>query len=203
MTPSFYRSVLLTILRCLKGYLLSLGLAYLMAMLSYRSKLLQALFRPLIIVTEAIPNISYIILALIWLGAEGAVSLVVFMILFPIFYSGFYNGFEQIDSSVKEVTQLYPETWWNEFRYYYFPYSKSVFLTTGKTAMNMALKVGVMAEILGQVRNGIGKSMYLAKINLDTTGIFAYTIVIIVFSLLLSKLFDIAYRALLKKEERI
>ena len=57
-----------------------------------------------------------------------------------------------------------------------------------------------MAEILGQVRYGIGKQLYISKINLDMTGVFAYTIVIIIIGCLINLLFELIIHFYNKKE---
>jgi NitT/TauT family transport system permease protein len=73
-------------------------------------------------------------------------------------------------------------------------------LATGKTAAGLGLKVGIMAEILGQVRSGIGRSMNYARLNLDTAGIVAWTIVIILLSVGIDLLFSWLQAQRMKEE---
>ena len=73
-------------------------------------------------------------------------------------------------------------------------------LSTGKTAAGLGLKVGIMAEILGQVRSGIGRSMNYARLNLDTAGIVAWTIVIILLSVLIDGIFSWLQTQRMKEE---
>ncbi|MBR2762293.1 MAG: ABC transporter permease [Solobacterium sp.] len=190
VSPSFYEAVGSTVLRVFRGFILSLGLALITCILAERSETFRHLFAPVQIITRTIPNISYMILALIWLGSEGAVSAVSFMILFPVFYNAFSSCLENEDPVLRDVDLLYPETFGMRLKTRIVPMLVPEILRTGKTAAGLGLKVGIMAEILGQVRTGIGRSMNFARLNLDTTGILAWTLVIILISVLSDGIFD-------------
>jgi NitT/TauT family transport system permease protein len=186
----FYRAVASTVLRVFRGFILSMMAALITSVLAERFDSFRHLFAPIQIITRTIPNISYMILALIWLGSEGAVSAVSFMILFPVFYNAFMNCLGNEDPSLKDVDLLYPETFPVRLRTRILPILVLEILRTGKTAAGLGLKVGIMAEILGQVRTGIGRQMNFARLNLDTTGILAWTLVIILISLVSDRIFD-------------
>lgn len=53
----------------------------------------------------------------------------------------------------------------------------------------MSWKSGVAAEVIGIPSHSIGENLYMAKIYLDTSGLFAWTLVIILVSSLFEKLF--------------
>ena len=63
-------------------------------------------------------------------------------------------------------------------------------LRTGKTALSMGFKVGVMAEILGSAGAGIGRQLAYSRITLNTAGIFAWTIIMILITQCIDHLFD-------------
>ena len=197
----FYQAVLATLLRVLKGFFLSMLSALLITILCDRYPVIGDFLSPVLVIARTIPNISYIVIALIWLGAEGAVSAVSFMILFPVFCNAFASSLASEDITLKEVQLLYPETLTAHVRYKVLPNLYPEMLRTGKTAAGLGLKVGIMAEILGQVRSGIGRSMNYARINLDTAGIVAWTIVIIVLSVLIDRIFDWLQAQNMKEEQ--
>ena len=53
----------------------------------------------------------------------------------------------------------------------------------------MSWKSGVAAEIIGVPSYSIGERLYMAKIYLNTDSLFAWTLVIIVLSLIFEKIF--------------
>ncbi len=186
----FYASVGYTVVRVLKGFLISMVSAFMICLVADHKESFRAFFTPLQVILKTIPNVSYMILAIIWLGANGSVSVVSFMILFPVFFNSFMNTLDLQNQSLKDVERLYTETFWQKTKTKTLPLLKKEMLYTGKTCCSLGLKVGVMAEILGQVRIGIGRQIYLAKMNLDTTSILAYTVVIILLSLGFDTVFD-------------
>ena len=58
----------MTLLRILSGYLLGIAAGVLLAWLTARSRLMDALLRPLRAVVKATPVTSFILLALLWLS---------------------------------------------------------------------------------------------------------------------------------------
>ena len=188
-TAKFYQVLWASIFRIACGWLVSLAAALILSILSALYPRFRSYFEPLQILTRTIPNVSYIIIALIWLGSEGAVMLVSFLILFPIFMNGFMNRLDQEDREAHDVEAIYPETVKIRITKKILPVLMSEILLTGKTAASMGFKVGVMAEILGSVPVGIGRSINYCRMDLNTAGILAWTIVLIALAGLLDTLF--------------
>ena len=197
---AFYLAVGSTLLRVARGFLLSFLTALAISILSERFPVFHRLITPVLVITKTIPNISYIVVALIWLGAEGAVSAVSFMILFPVFANAFTNRLTGTEPALRDAEWIYPETFLYRLKYRILPDLVPEMLATGKTAAGLGLKVGIMAEILGQVRSGIGRSMNYSRLNLDTAGIVAWTIVIILLSVAIDCIFDWLQAQRMKEE---
>lgn len=198
--PKSWLALAATLLRVGRGLLLSLGCALAAALFSRRSRWIRALFHPIRILTKTIPNISYMILAIIWLGAEGAVTAVSFMVLFPLFFNNFMDAMDEESEEMKWVSALYRDTWYNEIRYHDLPRLKYVIVSSCRTAASFGFKVGIMAEIIGSVRLGAGRQMRFAYINLDTATVLAWTVLIILVSLVFDLCFDGLNHILRKKE---
>lgn len=64
------------------------------------------------------------------------------------------------------------------------------FLVSGcRVALGMSWKSGIMAEVLGTPKSSIGREMFAAKTYLQTDDLFAWTIVVIILSLIFEKVF--------------
>lgn len=185
----FYTAIGASVFRIMSGWLLSLLAALVLSIVCYLVRGFADYFEPLQILTRTIPNISYIIIALIWLGSEGAVRLVCFLILFPIFMNGFLNALKRESRDTRDVEAVYPETVWFRITRRILPELGAEIAATGKTAASMGFKVGVMAEILGSVPNGIGRAISYCRLDLNTAGILGWTIVLIVLAALTDTLF--------------
>ena len=62
------------------------------------------------------------------------------------------------------------------------------FLAACGLALGMCWKAGVAAEVIAVARPSIGAELYLAKLNFATADIFAWTLAVILLSLLFEKL---------------
>ena len=188
-TQKFYTSVAATVWRVGCGLVLSMALALVLSIFCSLSHVFRRLFEPVQILTRTIPNVSYIIIALIWLGSEGAVMLVSFLILFPIFMNGFLNRLDSESGECADASAVYPETAYITVTKKILPELLDEIVATGRTAASMGFKVGVMAEILGSVQSGIGRQINYCRLDLNTAGIVAWTIVLIAISAVIDTLF--------------
>lgn len=187
---SFYQTLFLTLQRMLIGLACSFVSAMVLALMAGSSKRFRAFIQPLIVLGQTIPNISYIIFLLILVGSEGSVTIISFLVLFPLFYANILLAQDMLDSDLKDVLRLYPDTLFKMIFKVKIPMLWPYLFSCFRTAFGLGLRVCVMSELLGQVRIGIGRQMSLARLNLDTTSLFAWTIWIILISAIADILFS-------------
>lgn len=195
----FYQVVAATLYRSLLGLGIAFLAAFLCAYLSYRYTVFHDLFYPVLLLTRSVPNVAYIIIILVWFGAEKSAAIVSFLIIFPIIYANLNSGLNFIDPNLKKVMQLYPERERTKICRLYIPLLRSAMEASLTTGLSLTFKVGVMAEILGQVQVGIGRQLNLCRITTNVTGIFAWTLWIIVILLLM----EIVMHLLFHRQKRM
>ncbi len=200
-TVKFYASIGHTLLRVVIGFTDSLLAALLVYLLGQWNQKWMDFLNPILVLSKTIPNISYMILAILWLGSEGSVTFIVFMILFPIFLQAFLKEDAQMPKGLKDVMALRQEPFRYKMVYYLLPNLLPTILFTAKTTMAFGFKIGVMAEILSAVRIGIGRQMHVAQINLLMADVLAWTIVILFISLCMDRLFTVLLRYHAKREQ--
>lgn len=188
---NFLIIIFTTLWRCVLGLIISFVLALIFALLSYFHEKVKDFIRPIYILLKTIPNITYIIVSLLWLGRNGSVILVSSLVVFPILYNSILNALTNIDISLIEVTDLYEASNIFKARKVYLPLIKNDLLTALANSCSLGLKVSIMAEILSQVRSGIGKELYFAKANFLMADIFAWTIIIVLISVLIDYLLSL------------
>lgn len=145
-----------------------------------KNKKIDIFLSPFISMLQTIPNISWILLAIIWFGLNSKIVIfTIFISILPIFV---INSREGINNTSKEylemaaVYQLKPLTIFTKIYIYSIkPYLRSAAVITGERAW----KIGAMAELLS-LDTGIGAGLYWARNNLQTERIFAWTIVLVV-----------------------
>lgn len=196
-----YGYIFLTLLRVVKGYLLSILTSFILTCLIEENDKIRHFIEPIIVLIKTIPNISYIILAIIWLGSEGSVSAVTFMILFPICFEAFVSKLDDQKRRLQDVMQIYPTSFIEKIRICIIPELYIESIEVSKTALSMGLKVAIMAEILAAVRHGIGKEFNYARITLNSSDILAWTIVILILSYSINLVFQLLLQRRLKEEQ--
>lgn len=189
-TFSFYKAIIITLLRMLYGMLWAFLIAMILAFSGNYIKPIRELFKPIFAVFKTVPTISYIFLVLLWFGRSKSATIVSFLVLFPIFYMNIVQGLEGISSSYLNLMKIYPAPKRIQIFRIYLPLIENYLYAAFKSAFGLGFKVSVMAEILGQIPNGIGRELQLAKLNFDIPELFAWTIWIILISVLAEGIFD-------------
>lgn len=185
--PSFYLSMGHTLLRIILGLLISSFIGLTLAFMSYDHRNVEAFLSPIVAFLQTIPQISYIIVLLVWFNSRAALMIIIILMLFPIFYANCLNGLKGIDQDLKDVIILYHHTPLFNIIKVYLPLIRHHINAAIDSCIPLSIKVGVMSEIFVSSAYGIGKELYLARINIDTTAIFALTFyMVIIIEILLS-----------------
>ena len=186
----FYHTVGSSLIRLLKGLVISLVLAVPLGLLAGLSKKFADYLAPINAIVKAIPSMSYIIILLIWFGAENSVLFVSFLVLFPVVYTNVYTGVLQLDKGLQDVLRVYPAPLLSRISKVYIPQILPFLWSSLKVGCGLGIRVCIMAEVLSQVRDGVGKQIYYAKNMLDMTSIFSWTIWMILLSLLIDVILE-------------
>lgn len=176
-------------LRIAAGFLLSFLVGFLLALASYRSRLLKDFLEPVMVALKTVPMISFVIMLLIWVGNQALTIYLSFLIVLPLIYTNTLAGFERVDRQMLEVAKVFCLSPWKKFLYIYRPAFMPFLVSSCKISLGMSWKSGIMAEVIGTPRPSIGREMYQAQAYLATADLFAWTCIVIVLSFLFEKSF--------------
>ena len=182
---SFWMSVLYSLLRVSLGYLLAVITAVILSTLTHASQLVYHISSPLLSIIKAVPVASFIILALIWMNKDIIPVFITFLIVLPIVWGNLHRGLKETDTKLLEMCSVYNVPLCRQISGIYIPSVKPYFTSACKTAVGLAWKSGVAAEVLCKPEFSIGGHMYDAKIYLETTDVFAWTAVTVVLSVII------------------
>ena len=178
----------MTLLRILSGYLLGIAAGVLLAWLTARSRLMDALLRPLRAVVKATPVTSFILLALLWLSSGLVPVCIAFLMTLPIVWANVHEGLVNVDAQLLEMARVFRLTRWKRIREIEIPSVLPQFLAACTTALGFAWKSGVAAEVIAVPRHAVGSALYLSKLTLETADLFAWTLLFILLSMMLEAL---------------
>ena len=199
----FWQSVGFSLLRIIAGFFGALLCGTLFAGLSARFLLVKQLLAPLMLTIKTIPVASFVILVLIWVSSKNLSVLISFLMVLPIIYTNVLDGIEAADSQLLEMASVFKVPAGRRIRYIYVSEVLPFFKTGALVALGLCWKAGVAAEVIGIPKNSIGEHLYNAKVYLDTPDLFAWTLVIIIISLVFEKIFLALLNFVVKRLERM
>ncbi|MFA5577142.1 MAG: ABC transporter permease subunit [Tissierellaceae bacterium] len=191
---SFLKILASSLYRSLLGFMVSLALAILMAGLSSIYRPINYLIRPLIGFLNSTPIIAIILLALIWLDNELVPMFVGFIMVFPILYERVLKSIANIDEKMMEMARIYKVGEIHIIKDIYMPSIYFGLVDILPSSLGLNLKMVISGEVLSQPQYAIGSRLQLQKIYLNTSGVFAWIVII----LILAKLLEYLMRGLVR-----
>ncbi|MHB8125445.1 MAG: ABC transporter permease [Desulfitobacteriaceae bacterium] len=194
-STDFVSTVFATIMRAVFAFIIACIMGMIVGMMTGFSKLADSLARPILIIIMSAPIVSFILLALIWFKSSNVPIFATFLITFPIITINVSEGVKNVDNGLIEMAKVYRVKRWRVLSEIYFPSIASYLIAAVSTAVGLGWKVVVTAEVLSQPQFAIGTSLQNSKIYLETSSVFAWTLIAVI----LSFIFEILIRTLEKR----
>lgn len=187
-TEEFWLSALSSMRRIMLGYICAVAAGTAAALLICRSRILSAVVTPLLDIVTATPVASFIILALVWIGRESVPTFISFLIVFPVMTSHVSSGIRSVDPELREMCGAYGFSPIRKLAFLYLPSSMPQIASGMAVSLGLAWKSGIASEVLSIPKRSIGRHVYESKLYLETAELFAWTVTVIVLSILIEKL---------------
>ncbi|MBR3743014.1 MAG: ABC transporter permease subunit [Clostridia bacterium] len=191
---SFWRGVGLTLLRVALGYMLAVFAGIVLAAGCWRFRGLDALLSPLRTVIKATPVSSFILLVWLWLKRAHVPVFISFLMVLPIIWTAVQEALGTVDGDLREMANVYRFSRWQKFKYLYIPSVKPAFMAAALTGLGFAWKSGIAAEVIALTPDSVGKHLSDAKNYLEYPDLFAWTLTVILLSMLLEAALKYAAR---------
>ena len=184
---NFYKAVIFSTLRVILGLFLGCAVGIFLAILCNRYSFIHALFLPIISVIKSTPLASFIVVLWVMMSGDSLSVFIGFLMVMPIIWQNLLNGYSAIDKNLGEIADVFEFSYAKRVRLLIFPTLKSYLIPAIITASGLAWKAEIAAEIIAYTKNSIGQGINDARYNMDTPTVFAWTLVIILFSIALEK----------------
>ena len=189
ITIPFWESISFSVIRITIGFLSAVFVGTLLAILSFKSKINSLFLEPFMKTISSIPVASFIILVLLWVSSSNLNIIISFLIVLPIIYTNVLEGILETDYNLVEMAIVFRLTKWKKIRYVYFSQVLPYFSSAFKISLGLAWKSGIAAEVIAIPMGSIGESLYQSKVYLDTPNLFAWTLSIVLVSMIIEKIF--------------
>jgi NitT/TauT family transport system permease protein len=194
VSGSFLTFILTAFSRVISGLILGIIIGVLVAAICYKFDLVKTIVSPIISIMKATPVACIIVLLWIRFNYTEIAVLVVLLMVTPIVWQNVYDGLKSTDPSMIEVAYVFELSTWEKIKVLFFPSTLTYLLPAVITSVGMAWKAEIAAEIM--TYSNIGELIRDFKtVTFDTASIFAWTIIIVGFSIL----FEIGTKYLLRR----
>ncbi|MGG1658342.1 ATP-binding cassette domain-containing protein [Brevibacillus sp. NRS-1366] len=134
--------------------------------------------RPVVALLQAIPPVSWMLLAILWLGVDGgAQTFVVAVALFPVFFFTSIQGIRQVPHELLEMAQVFRVSRSKQVRDIVLPALAPFWSAALTVNIGTGWKTIVMSELISG-QTGIGAAMNTARIYLKTEEVMAWTLLV-------------------------
>ncbi len=187
-TGDFWLKCGMSLLRIGIGFLLAAVAGGIIAVFTAFVPVLKALFSPAMSVVKATPVASFIVLALVWMKSGSIPTFTAFLMVLPIIWFNTHAGLLSANGDLLEMARAYKLSPATIFKKVYLPSALPYYTAACGTGAGLAWKAGIAAEVLGRTALSMGGEIYDSKIYLETVDLFAWTAVLIIFSVVFEKL---------------
>lgn len=184
----FWISASSSLLRILIGIIIAVFFGTFGAVLSSALSAADSLFSPLLTVIKATPIASFICLAYLWIKPSTLPIFITALIVLPIVWSNVASGIRSVNKDLLEVAKIYRFSPSKKLLRIYIPSVLPYFLAACRSSLGMAWKAGIAAEVIAPTEKAIGTEIYFAKAYFETADLFAWTLTVIILSILIEKL---------------
>ncbi len=184
VSKDFFYILFRTLSKISKGFLFALFFGTILAVVSSLSDFIKMLFLPVLKLIKSIPVASFIILALLWIHSSNLSVLISFLMVLPIIYINVLQGIESVNVRLLEMSKVFHMGRIRRVCFIYIPHILPFLISGCRIGLGFCFKSGIAAEIIGLPAGSIGERLYKAKLYLMTDELFAWTIVIVLVSIL-------------------
>ena len=186
ISGSFLTYISTAFFRVFSGLILGIIIGILLAFVCYKLDIVKTVISPIMSIMKATPVACIIVLLWIRFNYTEIAVLVVLLMVTPIVWQNVYDGLKSIDENMIEVTYVFELSRWQKIKALLIPSVLPYLLPAVITSVGMAWKAEIAAEIM--TYSNIGELIRDFKtVTFDTSSIFAWTIIIVSFSILFEK----------------
>ncbi len=194
VTADFWIAAGMSLLRIFVGAFVGGLLGIILAAATCRFSIVDMIVSPALRVIRAVPVASFIILVLLWIRKGAVPAVISGMMVMPVMWESVVVGIKSVDRELLEMADCYDMGWLAKVRRIYLPSIKPNLIGGIRNCVGLAWKSGVAAEVLCLPKNAVGSQVYYSKIYLETPSLFAWTITVVLLSLVLEKLIFLILR---------
>ena len=188
LTADFYITIATSLSRILLGMAAGIAIGALGGILTALVPLARDFVSPLLAVVKSTPVASFIVLFVLWISRDATPLIIASMMVIPVVWTNVETGILDTDKSLLEMARVYKMSATKKIGQIYLPSLSPYFFAALRSSLGMSWKAGIAAEVLLLPLISIGKMISDSKQALETVDLFAWTVVVVILSIIIEKL---------------
>ena len=193
-SKDFWQVVGVSVLHILIGFVSGVVIGLIFGFLSEKYYFFRVFTSPVHHAIKTVPVAALIIVAWLWIPSSLLPSFISFLMVLPIVWSHTSAGVSAIDRKLVEMAQVYSMKRRDILFKIKLPLVSPQVRTGCLTALGIAWKSGVAAEVIASPTGSLGAILNGAKTSINYPQVFAITLTVVLLSVLLEKILKIVWR---------
>ena len=198
---SFWHSVILTLLRIFLGFICGVTAGVIFGILTSSFKLSDIIISPAMRVVRAVPVVSFIILAYLFISVNYLPVFICFLMVMPLIWQTVHDEITNFDKDLTEMAKVFKIGGLKNLCFIKLTTISDEIISSMINGIGLAWKSGVASEVLCAPAISIGRNLYRAKGNISYDEVYAITLTIVILSIIIETLIKFSYRKKRKAEE--
>ena len=185
----YLKATAFTLLRILTGFCLGSAVGIALGILTNLSKLSYILLSPALKVVRAVPVVSFIILAFLFMNNDILPLFISFLMVVPLVWQATHDSIENADKQLCEMGKVFGFSKLKVLFKIRLPISMPQIVSSLVSGLGYSWKSGVAAEVICTPAISLGHEIFKGKFNLDYQSVYAVTLTVVFLSLIIEILF--------------
>jgi len=191
VTVEFWQSIAFSLMRIVMGFSVAVIFGIVLAMVTGFVPYAYDVLSPVLNIIKSSPVASFIILLFLWFKSTYIPIITSFIMVLPMVWSNVYQSIKNTDPKMLEMGKMFGFSRVKMLKFIYLPECRKNFSSMLMVGVGFAWKAGIAAEVICNPNLSIGSNIYKSKIYLETPELFAWTIVVILLSIIVEKILKI------------
>ena len=185
LKSEFILAALKTLFRIALGFLSGVTAGILTGVLTNLSKTAHTLISPILRIIRAVPVVSFIILAFLFVKVDSLPIFISFLMVLPVVWQSTDDSLRSADERLCEMGKVFGLSKSKILFRIRLPISLPQIITSCINGLGLAWKSGVAAEVICTPEISLGHEIFRGKFNLDYEYVYAVTLAVVVLSVLI------------------
>lgn len=194
-----YTHITASCLRIGGGIFTSGLLGILIGLLCGKYPLIFRFFQPWLTLSQSVPAIVWVLLALLWLPRDVTPIFLVFLTTFPLWVLSLRQSLLAIPKELLEMADIFAMKGWRKWWSIFFPSILLHITTSLRATISLSIKIVIMAEILAFPTHGIGNRLFWAKTYVNIEELFAWASLLLLLGWILDELLSLLFNQMKKQ----